>query len=206
MHRASLTVVGLLVVTSALMAGGCQSRGSNASATAPGAAVPKTSPDRFALGIVATSSEIARWDIDVMPDGEGLPEGRGTIDAGRRLYAKRCQHCHGNEGMGVPFDRLVGRLPEDEFRFAEDPGAPRTIGSYWPFATTLFDYTRRAMPSDRPGSLADQEVYDVTAYLLFLNGLLAEDTMLDRSALIDIEMPARDRFFRDDRRGGSEIR
>ena len=141
-----------------------------------------------------------------MPDGEGLPAGRGSVEAGRRLYAKRCQHCHGSEGAGRPFDRLAGRQPGDDFPFAENPGAPRTIGSYWPFATTLFDYTRRAMPSDRPGSLSDQEVYDVTAYLLFLNGLLEEPAVLDRSTLVGIVMPARDRFFRDDRRGGMEVR
>ena len=164
-------------------------------------------PARFGLGRVASVAEIARWDHDVMPDGTGLPDGRGSVEEGRALYATLCAKCHGADGEGGPFDRLVGR-PEgaDPFPFAEDPRAPRTIGSYWPFATTLFDYTRRAMPSDRPGSLRDDEVYALTAYLLHLNGLVAGDAVLDRETLPEIAMPARERFVPDRRGGGAEVR
>jgi len=163
-------------------------------------------PDRFHVGREPTRDEIAAWDLDVMPDGEGLPPGRGTVAAGRALYVEQCQRCHGAEGRGGPFDVLVGRLPDDSFPFAVDQSVPRTIGSYWPWATTLFDYTRRAMPQDRPGSLADTDVYSLTAYLLHLNGLLEADASLDRGSLPAVVMPARDRFIPDDRRGGEELR
>lgn len=160
----------------------------------------------YALGRPVTAEEIARWDVDVMPDGEGLPEGSGTVEAGRLLYFERCQGCHGAMGRNGPFDVLAGRLPDDEFPFALDRSVRRTIGNYWPWATTLFDYTRRAMPLDRPGSLEDDEVYALTAYLLHLNDLLEEGSTLDRHNLASIVMPARDRFTADDRRGGPEIR
>jgi cytochrome c len=141
-----------------------------------------------------------------MPDGTGLPSGTGSVDAGRAIYAIQCQHCHGVEGQGKPFDQLVGRIDGDRFPFAQDPAAPRTIGSYWPYATTLFDYVRRAMPLEHPGSLGDAEVYSLTAYLLHLNGLLDSDAQLDRESLPQIVMPARDRFVPDDRVGGEDIR
>jgi cytochrome c len=160
----------------------------------------------FAIGRAPTSGEIAAWNIDIMPDGEGLPAGSGTVAEGRELYLAQCKNCHGLEGRGGPFDRLVGRLPEGAFPFARDPLAKHTIGNYWPWATTIFDYTRRAMPLDRPGSLEDDEVYALTAYLLFLNDLVDEEARIDRETLPAIVMPARDRFIRDDRRGGPEIR
>ena len=159
-----------------------------------------------AIGRSPTQAEIDAWDIDIMPDGEGLPEGSGNVADGRTLYATQCKNCHGAEGRGGPFDQLAGRLPNDAFPFALDPRAKRTIGNYWPFATTIFDYTRRAMPQDRPGSLSDDEVYALTAYLLYLNELVDENATLDRETLPGIVMPARDRFVPDDRRGGPEIR
>lgn len=158
------------------------------------------------LGREPTAAEIAAWDIDVRPDGQGLPEGSGDVATGRSIYVAQCERCHGKEGQGVPFDRLVGRIEGDAFPFAEEPKRPRTIGSYWPYATTLFDYVRRAMPEDRPGSLSSDEVYAVSAYLLHLNDLWPESEMLDRRALPQIEMPARSRFVVDDRRGGGEWR
>jgi len=167
---------------------------------------PDARTARFGLGREPRSDEVAAWDIDVMPDGEGLPPGSGTVDAGRALYVEQCQRCHGVDGRGGPFDVLVGRLPAGSFPFALDPTVPRTIGSYWPWATTLFDYTRRAMPLDRPGSLEDDEVYSLTAYLLHRNGLLDANASLDRDSLPLIVMPARDRFIQDDRRGGEEVR
>jgi cytochrome c len=171
-----------------------------------GATAQPHGPARFDLGRSPDSDEIAAWDLDVMPNGEGLPPGSGTVQAGRSLYVDQCQRCHGVGGRGGPFDELVGRLPDESFPFALDPTVPRTIGSYWPFATTLFDYTRRAMPQDRPGSLGDADVYSLTAYLLHLNGLVEADASIDRESLPTIVMPARDRFVPDDRGGGEEIR
>ena len=172
----------------------------------PAEVAPVERLGHYALGRPVTDQEIALWDIDVRPDGEGLPDGSGTVEAGRLLYFEGCQHCHGPKGRDGPFDTLAGRHPNDEFPFALDPRIRRTIGNYWPWATTLFDYTRRAMPLDRPGSLKDDEVYALTAYLLYLNDLLDEGSTLDRHNLPSIIMPARDRFVADDRRGGPEIR
>ena len=131
-------------------------------------------PPRFGFGRPAGEADIAPWDIDVGPDGEGLPEGSGTPAAGAAVYATKCAHCHGLEGEGGANDRLVTPA---------DGSAGRTIGAYWPYATTLFDYVRRAMPYDRPGSLTDQEVYDVTAWLLLQNGLIEAGDRVDRSTL-----------------------
>lgn len=158
------------------------------------------------LGRAATAEEIAAWDIDIRADGQGLPPGSGDARTGRMLYQEQCQRCHGTEGRDGTFDRLAGREPGDGFDFALDPRLPRTIGSYWPHATTIFDYTRRSMPLDRPGSLDDDAVYALTAYLLHLNGLWDLDTPLDRTTLPRVVMPAQDRFVPDDRRGGPEIR
>lgn len=160
----------------------------------------------YGIGRSPTTAEIDAWNIDIMPDGEGLPSGSGNVADGRALYASQCQRCHGAEGRGGPFDELAGRLPKEAFPFAMDPRAKHTIGNYWPYATTIFDYTRRAMPQDRPGSLGDEEVYALTAYLLYLNELVDENATLDRETLPRIVMPSRDRFIPDDRQGGPEIR
>jgi cytochrome c553 len=172
----------------------------------PGESELKRIPERYGYGRPATRAEIAEWDIDIMPDGEGLPEGSGDVETGRALYATACARCHGTNGEGGPFDALVGRIPGDAFPFGADPRMRKTIGNYWPWATTVFDYTRRAMPQDRPGSLTNNEVYALTAYLLFMNELLDEADVLDRDSLPQIVMPSQHRFVPDDRRGGPEIR
>jgi cytochrome c len=156
-------------------------------------------PARFGIGRPATPAEIAALDIDVGPDGAGLPPGRGTAADGAPIYAARCAGCHGKTGKEGPNDILVGRLPDDAFTFARDPRAPKTIGSYWPYATTIFDYVRRAMPPDAPGSLKDNEVYGLVAYLLTLNELIAADTVIDATSLAKVKMPAHDRFVPDTR-------
>jgi mono/diheme cytochrome c family protein len=169
-------------------------------------ASPARDAARFQLGRPVTAAEIAAWDLDVMPNGEGLPDGGGNVASGETLYIAQCQHCHGAKGKGKPFDQLAGRIAGDAFPFASDPRAPKTIGSYWPYATTLFDYVRRAMPLERPGSLSDEDVYSLTAYLLHLNDLIDAETRLDRENLPKVVMPSRDRFVLDDRSGGGEIR
>ena len=160
---------------------------------------PAKGPTTFGIGRAATPAEIAALDIDVGPDGVGLPPGRGTSADGAPVYAARCASCHGKTGNEGPNDVLVGRIPGDAFPFAKDPRAPKTIGSYWPYATTVFDYIRRAMPPDKPGSLRDDEVYGLTAYLLFLNELVPADAVIDAATLPKVKMPAHDRFVPDSR-------
>lgn len=170
------------------------------SAKPPQAQAPKP-PTHYGFGRVATPAEIAAWDIDVDPDGRGLPDGRGTVAEGEKIYAERCAACHGKTGREGPNDVLVGREPREGFPFGRDPAIPKTIGNYWPYATTLYDYIRRAMPPTSPGSLQDEEVYGVVAYLLFLNEVIAADAVVDRASLPKVIMPARDRFVVDPRGG-----
>jgi mono/diheme cytochrome c family protein len=161
----------------------------------------KPLPARLDIGRPASPAEIAAWDIDVGPDGRGLPDGRGTPSGGERIYAERCAACHGKSGTEGPADILVGREPREGFPFGRDPNIPKTIGNYWPYATTLFDYVRRAMPANAPGSLRDADVYDVVAYLLFRNEIIPSDAVVDRTSLPKVTMPARDRFVVDPRGG-----
>ena len=160
----------------------------------------------FGFGRPATAAEIGAWDIDVRPDGAGLPPGRGTVAQGKAVYAARCAACHGEAGRNGPFDALVGREPRSGFPFGRDPSLVRTIGNYWPYATTLYDYVHRAMPWTQPGSLEPDEVYGLVAYLLFLNQIVPQNAVLDAATLPKVVMPARDRFVRDNRRGGPGVR
>lgn len=174
-----------------------------------GCSTSDAAPERYGLGRAADSTLLAAWDKDVGPEGVELPPGRGTVAEGRLLYAAQCASCHAphGEGLAPAYPRLVGRPPEGEsFDFAGQPGVPRTIGNYWPHATTLFDYIRRAMPLATPGSLTDDETYALTAYLLAANGILADTAALDAAALRAVRMPARDRFVPDDRTGGQTVR
>jgi S-disulfanyl-L-cysteine oxidoreductase SoxD len=162
-------------------------------------------PERFGLGRLADDGEIAALAIAVMPDGRGLPAGSGTAREGRPLYAAQCAACHGSRGEGGLGGQLAGRIQDDAFDFGDGIEGPRTIGSYWPYATTVFDYVRRSMPFDRPGSLTDEEVYAVTAHLLYLNDLVGEDETMDRETLPQVMMPARDRFVPDDRKERNRV-
>jgi S-disulfanyl-L-cysteine oxidoreductase SoxD len=170
--------------------------------TQPSKAAPKE-PATFGIGRAATPQEIAALDIDIGPDGAGLPPGRGTSAEGASIYAARCAGCHGKTGKEGPNDVLVGRLSGDTFPFAKDPRAPKTIGSYWPYATTVFDYIRRAMPPDAPRSLQDNEVYALVAFLLAQNELIPADAAMDATSLPKVKMPARDHFV-PDKRGASK--
>lgn len=169
---------------------------------------PNHWPVRFGFGRNVSPEEISLWDIDIMPDGTGLPPGKGTVTEGRTLYQNKCAVCHGPTGVEGPNDRLVGRQPRKGFPFGRDAKylSMRTIGNYWPYATTLFDYVRRAMPQTAPGSLSDDEVYALVAFLLHQNEIIPENVVIDRQNLPEIEMPARNRFVVDNRRGGNEIR
>ena len=190
-----LVVVGVAAARGALpLAAQARTAPEQGSATAAAKA-----PARLGIGRPATPAEIAAWDIDVGPDGAGLPPGSATSADGAPIFAARCAGCHGKTGREGPNDVLVGRLPGDAFTFARDPKAPKTIGSYWPYATTVFDYIRRAMPPDAPGSLRDTEVYGLVAYLLSLNELIPADAVIDATSLPKVKMPARVHFVPDTR-------
>jgi cytochrome c len=150
-------------------------------------------PERLGIGRPATAGEVAARDIDIMPDGHGLPPGRGTPPEGAAIYASKCARCHGATGREGPNDVLVGREPRG-FTFSTEPRAQRTIGNYWPYASTVFDYVRRAMPPEAPGSLSNDEVYALTAHLLHLNELVPAEAVMDATALPKVVMPAADRF------------
>jgi mono/diheme cytochrome c family protein len=157
-------------------------------AAAPAAAV--RAADNAQFGKPVTEADIAAWDISIGPDGAGLPPGSGTVAQGETVYVAKCQACHGEKGAGRPNDRLVGGAGTS----APDKAPVKTVGSYWPYATTLFDYVRRAMPWDRPKSLSDQEVYAVAAYVLYLNGVIGQDDVLDAQSLPKVKMPNREGF------------
>jgi S-disulfanyl-L-cysteine oxidoreductase SoxD len=142
------------------------------------------------LGRPATPAEVAGWDISIPPDGTGLPPGSGTPEQGVVVYAQKCQVCHGEKGAGQPNDRLVGGQGT-----LASQSPVRTIGSYWPYATTVFDYVRRAMPYTQSQSLTNDEVYAVTAYLLHLNGIIGAQDPMNAQTLPQVRMPNRDNFI-----------
>lgn len=148
-------------------------------------------PSGPALGKPASAKEIAAWDIDIAPDGQNLPAGQGTVANGEQLYKKLCASCHGAGARGGSAEELAGsETPLD----SEWPD--KTIGTYWPYATTLFDFLRRSMPPQAPGSLSNDQTYALTAYLLYLNNIIAKNETLDAERLADIVMPNRDGFIR----------
>jgi S-disulfanyl-L-cysteine oxidoreductase SoxD len=146
----------------------------------------------FDFGRPATPEEIKLWDIDVRPDGKGLPDGDGTVAQGEAVYEENCAACHGANGQDGIKDRLVG----GQGTLASEKPV-KTVGSFWPYATTLFDYIHRAMPYPAPGSLGVDDNYAVAAYILSLNGILAADGKLDKQTLPKIKMPNRDEFIPD---------
>jgi cytochrome c len=166
----------------------------------------QTAP-RYGVGRPATRAEIAAWDIDVNPSGAGLPAGRGTAADGARVFAAKCAACHGANGEGLPAGpALVGREPREGFPFGQSLKYTRTVGNYWPYATTLYDYINRAMPATAPGSLAADEIYGVVAWILSRNEIIDSTAIMDAKSLPRVRMPARDRFVPDDRGPGAVFR
>jgi cytochrome c len=141
------------------------------------------------LGRDVTPEEIAAWDISISPDGSGLPLGSGTAIEGGVVYNAKCAGCHGVKGIKKPADPLVGGTGT-----LASKKPVRTVGSYWPYATTLFDYIRRAMPFNAPQSLSNDEVYALSAYLLFLNDVIGPEARMDARTLPQVKMPNRDGF------------
>jgi S-disulfanyl-L-cysteine oxidoreductase SoxD len=148
----------------------------------------------YGIGRPATPAEIAGWNTDIDREGHNLPPGNGTVNHGREVFDQQCAACHGAKGEGGVGDRLAGGQGT-----LATPNPVRTVGSYWPYAPTLFDYIRRAMPQNAPQSLSNDDVYAVSAYILHLNGLLPADATLDASTLPAIKMPNRGMFVGDPR-------
>ena len=173
------SIAGLAFASTLLAA--CATGTDTASTTAP-----TRGPN---LGATPSAAMLAAMDISIPPSGAGLPAGGADARAGGKVYAAKCASCHGPKGEGKPADRLVGGIGT----LAKE--RIRTVGSYWPYATTLFDYTRRAMPTTQPMSLSNEEAYGVTAYLLFLNGIVKEDDVMNAQSLPQVRMPNRDGFI-----------
>ncbi len=164
----------------------------------PRAAQAQPSPGAapYGFGRAATPAAIAAWDIDVDAQGRGLPRGQGSVAEGARLYAEKCAACHGERGQGKPADALVGgNVP-----LGEQKSTPlKTVGNFWPYATTLFDFIRRAMPYNAPQSLPPDEVYALTAWVLHANGVMPADAVLDAPRLSALKMPNQAGFVSDAR-------
>jgi S-disulfanyl-L-cysteine oxidoreductase SoxD len=159
-----------------------------------GLLAPVHAQSPYGIGRPATAAEIAGWNIDIGRDGANLPPGSGSVAHGHEVFDQQCVACHGEKGEGGVGDRLVG----GQGTIATSKPI-KTVGSYWPYAPTLFDYIRRAMPQNAPQSLSNDDVYAVSAYILHLNGLLPADATLDARALSAIKMPNRGMFTGDPR-------
>lgn len=149
---------------------------------------------RYGVGRPPTPDEIRNLGSAIAPDGTGLPPGSGTVAAGRELFAAQCARCHGPKGEGDVGPRLVGGQGT-----LTTLRPLKTVGSFWPYSTTLWDYVNRAMPFDRPGLLTPPEVYAAVAYVLHLNGIIEEDRVMDATSLPKVTMPNRDGFVPDAR-------
>jgi mono/diheme cytochrome c family protein len=150
---------------------------------------------QYNLGRPAPAEEIRKRDISVAPDGTGLPAGHGTVEEGRYIYKVLCASCHGDGGRGVgDYPSLVGGQGT-----LKSKSPVLTVGSFWPYATTVWDYTRRAMPYQRPGTLTPDETYAVTAFILYMNGIVNEKAELNEKTLPKVKMPNRDGFLPDPR-------
>lgn len=166
-----------------------------------GSALAKSN-EKYQIGRTATDVEIAGWNIDIRPDGKGLPKGQGSAIYGEAIYESKCATCHGSFGEGE------GRWPAlagGEGSLTEDR-PEKTIGSYWPYASTLWDYINRAMPFPTPKTLTVEEVYSITAYVLYLNEIIEEDFVLTQDNLAKIDMPNKDGFYIDNRPDSTNIR
>jgi len=147
-------------------------------------------PEGPRLGKPASPQDIAAWSLTVFPDGRGLPAGRGTAAEGKAVYERHCAACHGVKGSGGSAEELAGAK-----HGLADATPDKTIGTYWPYATTLFDFVRRSMPPDAPGSLGNDSLYAVSAYLLHLNGIIPETAEMNAATLSLVKMPNREGFI-----------
>lgn len=192
-----------LALALALTVSGCSDMGARsgeradelAGKQAPHGAEMPAARIRYGIGAVPGQAQLAAWNIDVQPDGKNLPAGSGSVAQGRTLYAQACASCHGQQGEGKPMDRLVGG------KGTLATAAPvKTVGSYWPYATSVYDYIHRAMPFNAPGTLSPAEAYAATAYVLYMNGIIPENAVMDARTLPRVQMPNRDGFIGPDPR------
>lgn len=173
----------------------CLIAGLGAALVTMAAAAPSIAQPLYQLGTPATPAEIKPWNIAIKPDGSGLPPGQGSVADGEKVYQGQCASCHGDRGQGGIGPKLVGG------KGTLDSSHPqRTVGSYWPYATTLFDYVRRTMPFYTPQSLSADQTYAVSAYILYLNDIIGKDAVMDAQTLPKVEMPNRNGFIRPDPR------
>ncbi|MBV5287799.1 MAG: c-type cytochrome [Methyloversatilis discipulorum] len=154
-------------------------------------ATPPNAVEAPRLGQAVDSATLTRQQLNVFPDGRGLPPGRGTVSEGAALFARHCAACHGKDARGGSAEELAGAT-----RPLNTAAADKTIGSYWPYATTLFDFIRRAKPMTAPATLSADEVYALSAWLLHINGVIAADAVMDARTLPAVRMPNRDGFIR----------
>ena len=153
---------------------------------------------KYDFGTPASAADIAKIDIDVMPDGRGAPPGQGTYDEGKKVYEGTCAACHGAD-MAKPV-KGTGAAPLRGGRGTLTSGKPKkTVESYWPYASTLFDYTKRSMPFNEPGSMNDNDIYAVVAYILAEGGIISKDTVMNAKTLASVKMPNRNGFISDPR-------
>ncbi len=200
---ALLTLVTLVIIG---FLDSCQKPGVSVSSATDSSKVlvAKVKPDTvawpltFGFGRHATLEEIDSLDIDVRPDGNGLPAGSGSVVKGKVLYGSKCALCHGKTGVE---GKIGGALVTKS-----DTTKEKTIGNYWPYASTVYDYINRAMPYNAPGTLSADEVYSLTAFLLNANGIIDSTAVLNAETLPEIAMPAKNLFVTDDRKGGPEVR
>ncbi|MEX6506055.1 c-type cytochrome [Jiella sp. M17.18] len=170
-----------------------------AASTVAGFAQPagKGSPaEPLGIGTKPSDALVKAWNIDIAPDGKNLPDGSGSVSQGQKIFAGTCAACHGEKGQGGE-GMIGGRLVGGKGTLATDKPV-KTVGSYWPYATTLYDYVHRAMPFNAPQSLTPDQVYAVSAYVLNLNGIVPDDAVMDRNTLPKVEMPNRDGFVQMD--------
>ena len=172
------------------------------------ASPPASAPSSYGLGAPIDSASLKKIDIDVDPSGATLPAGSGTATTGLVVYASKCASCHGAKGEGraaspgiAAAPKIVGREPREGFPFGRDPRHVKTVGNYWPYATTVYDYVHRAMPQTAPGTLTPDETYAVVAWLLAENEIIPRDAEMNARTLPAVKMPAAGRFVTDDRTG-----
>jgi S-disulfanyl-L-cysteine oxidoreductase SoxD len=144
----------------------------------------------YKVGRPPTEADLRAWDNVVGSDGKELPSGSGTAIEGAKTYAAKCSVCHGKTGVEGPYPRLVGGTGT-----IKTPTPVMTTGSFWPFATTIWDYINRSMPRDAEGSLAPNEVYALTAFLLYRNGIIKENDVIDNKSIVEVQMPNRNGFY-----------
>lgn len=193
-------VAGLLWIASAAFVGGTSQREKAIALLTDTVPWPAT----FGLGRAPTAAEIKAWDIDVSADGRGLPAGQGTAVNGKVVYQNKCAACHGKTGEAEAGVKLPAPVLVSDTVFTGRK--TNTIGNYWPYATTVFDYVRRAMPYHAPQSLTNNEAYAVTAYLLSANKIIAANAIMNARTLPKVVMPAHKHYINDDRKGGPEVK